>query len=94
MVVVVVAPAAPLQLPAPQLDAPVALVVVVVASVAAPVPLHDAAPVPLHDAAPPDVVVVVVVSAVVSAGWPPPHAESPSSADAVTTSEAFVLMFI
>jgi hypothetical protein len=90
VVVVVVVPVAPvpLQLPAPQLELPVELVVVVVESLAAP--LHDALPLP------PDVedVEVSVVDDVPDEPEPPPHAERPRSADAATTSEAFVLLFM
>lgn len=86
VVVVVVAPDAPLHEPAPQLELPVELPVVE----SAVAPLHDALPLP------PDVedVDVSVVEAEPEAGEPPPHAERPRSADAATASEAFVLMFI
>jgi hypothetical protein len=84
--VVLVVPDAPLQLPAPQLELPVELPVVE----SAVAPLHEVLPVP------PDVeeVLVSVVDEEPDAVEPPPHAESPRSADAATASEAFVLLFI
>lgn len=80
---------APLQLPAPQLELPVELSDVVVESLEA-APLHDALP------SPPDVDDVddSVVDAEPELEPPPPHAESPRSAEAATTSEAFVFMFM
>ena len=67
---------------APQPELPVALPLVVVVSGDAELP--------------PEVegVLVSVVDDEPEALDPPPHAERPSSADAATTSEAFVLMFI
>lgn len=75
--------AVPLQLPAPQLDAPVEAVVEVPA-----VPLQDAAPEP-------PVVELVEVSVVEAAGVALlPQAERPRSAVAATASEVLMFWFI
>ncbi len=77
--------AVPLQLPAPQLDAPVDAVLSVDA-----VPLHDDAP------APPLVELVddAVVDALPEPLLPPPQAARPRSAVAATASEVFMFLFM
>jgi hypothetical protein len=84
-VVVVSEEAVPLQLPAPQLDAPVEAVL-------------SADAVPLHDDAPSPPVVELVDDSVVDELpeplLPPPQADRPRSAVAATASEVFMFLFI